>query len=103
MVEGIAEGRVLLLKSISIVLFLIFAAWDITMEDNWLTLDFFFPLQVDWGTGKDINDTSSSFSSGNDLPWEEYSMFSSHLSWVILFSLYSQIYYGLMLFNVIPI
>ena len=30
-------------------------------------------------------------------------MFTSRLSWVILFSLYSQIYYGLMLFNVIPI
>ena len=44
MVEGIAEGRVLLLKSISIVLFLIFAAWDITMEDNWLTLDFYVSL-----------------------------------------------------------
>ena len=43
-VEGIAEGRVLLLKSISIVLFLIFAAWDTTMEDNWLTLDFYVSL-----------------------------------------------------------
>ena len=31
-------------KYISIVLFLIFAAWDITMEDDWLTLDFCFSL-----------------------------------------------------------
>ena len=30
-------------------------------------------------------------------------LFSSHLSWVILLSLYSQVYCGLMLFNMIPI
>ena len=30
-------------------------------------------------------------------------LFSSRLSWVILLSLYSQVYCGLMLFNVIPI
>ena len=30
-----------------------------------------FPLQVDCGSGKDINATSSSSSFGNDLPLEE--------------------------------
>ena len=32
-----------------------------------------FPLQVDCGSVKDINATSSSSSFGNDLPLEEYS------------------------------
>ena len=40
--EGVSSSAVC--KSISIVLFLIFAAWDITMEDDWLTLDFCFSL-----------------------------------------------------------
>ena len=38
------QGDGLLCKAISIVLCFIFAASDITMEDNWLTLDFRFSL-----------------------------------------------------------
>ena len=39
-----AEAQEWLCKSISIVLFLIFTASVITMEDNWITLDFRFSL-----------------------------------------------------------
>ena len=65
--EGVSSGIVMYSKSISIVSFLIFA--DGRQLTN-ITL-LFFPLQVDCGSGKDINATSSSSSSGNDLPWEE--------------------------------
>ena len=106
MVEGFAEARVLLtlLKSISIVLFLIFAAWDLTMEDNWLTLDFYVSLCKLIAVQEKIQ---------TPLPrlprlemiflWKSKVLFSGRLSWVISLSLYSQVNCGLMLFNVIPI